>query len=157
MKVVRPPFTWLTLIHDFNAGDIRFYDVLNRQEAFIKKLKKKHATKEEFARALRLNFKRQYWARCEYEMIIYIENDKVYLEPWVGEFKAGRVDITDNELLDWPAFAKKILHERSWHDKENNRDYVKFDIFDQLMFRFDELVDFVWNYKHKYQRLKKGN
>jgi hypothetical protein len=130
---------------------------LNHREDFIKKLKKAHTTKEEFANALKLNFQWQYWARCEYEMILYIENDKVYLEPWVGEFKAGRVDITDNELLDWPAFAKKILHERPWQDKENNRDYVKFDIFDQLMFRFDELVDFVWNYKYKYQRLKKGN
>ena len=157
MKVVRPPFTWLTLIHDFNAGDIRFYDVLNQQEALIKKLKKKHTTKEEFARALRLNFKRQYRARCEYEMILYIENERVYLEPLVGTFKDGRIDITEDTVLDWPAFANKMLSEWPWQDKENNRTYVKFDVYNQLMFRFDELIDFVWNYKHKYQRVKKGN
>jgi hypothetical protein len=36
-------------------------------------------------------------------------------------------------------------------------DYVKFDVFDQIMFRFDEIVDFTYNYRHKYQRIKKEN
>lgn len=154
-KVVRPAFTWPTLIHDFNANAVRTHDVLRYREAFIKKLKKKCITKEEFVKAFGTDLMRQYWSRCEYEMILYTENDRVYLEPWVGKFKEGRVDITDGPYLDWPAFAKKMLSEHAWHDKENNRDYVKFDIYDQLMFRFDELVDFVWNYRHKYQRIKK--
>jgi hypothetical protein len=42
-----------------------------------------------------------------------------------------------------------------WADKETGRQYVKFDVYDQLKFRFDELIDFVWNYRHKYQRIKK--
>lgn len=157
MKAIRPPFTWPTLVHDFNAAAIRSYDVLNQQEAFIKKLKKKHATKEEFAVALRRTFKRQYWLRTEYEMIVYIENDRVYIEPFVGSFKDGRVDITDNELLNWHDFATTMLRERAWYDRENDRQYVKFDVYDQLLFRFDELINFVWNYRHKYQRVKKGN
>lgn len=156
-KVIRPPFTWLTLIHDFNTKTVKTHDVLTYREDHIKKLKKKYTTKEEFAASLKLDLQSQYWSRCEYEMILYIENDRVYLEPWCGEFKDGRADITDNELLDWLAFAEKLLEERVWHNKENNRDYVKFDVYDQLMFRFDELVDFVWNYRHKYQRIKKGN
>jgi ATP-dependent Clp protease ATP-binding subunit ClpA len=69
--------------------------------------------------------------------------------------KYHKINITDDTTLDWPAFAKKMLSEYAWHDKENNRDYVKFDIYDQLMFRFDEIVDFTWNYRHKYQRIKK--
>ena len=90
-------------------------------------------------------------------MILYIENERVYLEPWVGTFKEGRIDITKDTTLDWSAFAKKMLDEHAWHDKENNRDYVKFDVFDQIMFRFDEIVDFTYNYRHKYQRIKKEN
>lgn len=156
-KVIRPPFTWPTLIHDFNAGAVRTHDVLRQREDFIKKLKKKHTAKEEFAKALKLDLQWQYWSQSEYEMIFYIENDKVYLEPWIGKFKDGRTDVTDNPYLDWPAFAKKMLSEHAWYDKENNRDYVKFDIYDQLMFRFDEIVDFTWNYRHKYQRIKKEN
>ena len=96
----------------------------------------------------------QYWSRSEYEMILYIENGRVYLEPWVGKFKDGRVDITDDTSLHWPVFANEML-KHPWTDKETGRQYVKFDIYDQLKFRFDELIDFVWNYRHKYQRIKK--
>lgn len=154
-KVSRPPFAWLALIHDFNADAVKTHNVLRQREAFVKKLKKTCSTKDEFAEILRRDFMSQYWSRSEYEMILYIEDDRVYIEPLVGEFKDGRVDVTDGTILDWPVFAKKMLSERAWHDKENNRDYVKFDIFDQLVFRFDEVVDFTWNYIHKYQRMKK--
>ena len=153
-KVVRPPFSWKVLIHDFNSATIKTHDVLAYREDFIKKLKKKCVTKEEFADTLARDFMRQYWSRSEYEMILYIENNRVYLEPWVGTFKEGRIDITTNETLDWPGFAEELLSIRGWSDKENNRIYAKFDIYDQLMFRFDELLDFCWNYKHKYQRNK---
>lgn len=155
MKVVRPPFTWLTLIHDFNADVVRTHDILRQREDLIKKLKKKHENKEDFAEALRLNFQAQFWSRTEYEMILYIENNRVYLEPWIGTFKEGRIDITNDSTLDWLVFAQKQLDEHAWRDKENNRFYAKFDVYDQLMFRFDELVNFVWSYRHKYQRINK--
>jgi hypothetical protein len=154
-KVIRLPFTWPTLIHDFNAKTVKTHDVLAYREDHIKKLKKKYTTKEEFADALKLELQWQYWSRAEYEMILYIADDRVYLEPWCGTFKEGKIDITDDTTLDWPAFAKKMISEHGWHDANNNRTYVKFDIYDQLMFRFDELMDFVWNYRHKYQRIKK--
>ena len=154
-KVIRPPFTWPTLIHDFNAKTVRTHDVLAYREDRVKKLKKKHATKEEFAKALKLDFQWQYWSQSEYEMILYIENERVYLEPLAGTFKEGKIDITEDTTLDWPAFAKKMISERGWYDANNNRTYVKFDIYDQLIFRFNELINFVWNYRHKYQRIKK--
>jgi hypothetical protein len=125
-----------------------------RREEYIKKFKKKCTTKEEFTKFLKMEFQWQYWSRSEYEMILYIEDDRVYLEPWCGTFKEGRIDITDGDTLNWPVFAKEML-KQAWIDKETGRKYVKFDVYDQLKFRFDELVDFVWNYKHKYQRIKK--
>ena len=155
-KVIRPPFIWNTLIHDWNAQDVRVYNVLSHREDFIKKLKKKCTTKEEFIELFDRDLLWNFWSRSEYEMILYVENDRVYLEPWCGTFKEGRIDITDDNTLDWPVFAQKMLDERAWHDKENNRGYVKFDVYDQLKFKFDELIDFVWNYKHKHQRTKKG-
>lgn len=156
MKTVRLPFVWNVLLHDWNAHDVRVYNILSSgREDYIKKLKKNCATKEEFIELLDRDLMHQFWSRSEYEMILYIENDRVYLEPWCGTFKEGRIDITDNTTLDWPAFAKKMLGERGWCDANNNRTYVKFDIYNQLKFRFDELVDFIWNYRHKYQRIKK--
>ena len=157
MKELKPPFSWVVRIHDFNADRVKPYDVLAHREDLIKKLKKKHTTIEDFTEAFDRDLRWHYLSRCEYEMILYVENERVYLEPWVGKFKDGRVDITDDKTLDWKAFAEKMLKEQGWNDKENNRLYVKFDIYDQLKFRFDELIEFVWNYRHKYQRTKKGN
>ena len=154
-KAIRPPFTWNTLIHDFNAKTVKAHDILACREDRVKKLKKQHPIKEEFAEALNKDLMRQYWSRTEYEMILYIANDRVYLEPWSGTFKDGRIDITEDTTLNWPAFAEKMISEHGWHDANNNCTYVKFDIYNQLIFRFDELVDFVWSYRHKYQRIKK--
>lgn len=156
MKDVRLPFVWNVLLHDWNAHDVRVYNVLStRREDYIKKLKKKCTTKEEFIELFDRDLMHQFWSRSEYEMILYIENGRVYLEPWCGKFKDGIIDITEDTTLDWSAFAKKMLDERTWHDKESGRDYVKFDIYDQIHFRFEEFMDFVWNYRHKYQRVKK--
>lgn len=158
MTTVRPPFVWNVLLHDWNANDVRVYNILStRREDYIKKLKKKCTTEGEFIELFDRDLLHQFWSRSEYEMIFYIENDRVYLEPWCGTFKEGRIDITDDTTLDWPAFAEKLLSEHGWYDANNNRTYVKFDVYDQLKFRFEELVDFVWNYRHKYQRIKKEN
>lgn len=156
MKEIKLPFVWNVLLHDWNADDVRVYNILSKsREDHIKKLKKKCTTKEEFVELFDRDLLHQFWSRSEYEMILYIEDDRVYLEPWCGRFKASRIDITDDTTLDWLAFAKKMLNERTWHDKETGREYVKFDVYDQLKFRFEELIDFVWNYRHKYQRAKK--
>jgi hypothetical protein len=156
MKETRPPFVWNVLLHDWNAHDVRVYNVLStRREDYIKKLKKKCATRKEFVELLNRDLMHQFWSRSEYEMILYIENNRVYLEPWCGEFKDRRIDITEDTTLDWSAFAKKMLDECTWRDKETGRKYVKFDVYDQLRFRFEEFMDFVWNYRHKYQRVKK--
>lgn len=152
-KIVSLPFVWNVLLHNWNAGDIGVYNILSKtREDYIKKLKKKCASKEEFIQLFDRDLMHQFWGRSEYEMILYVEDDRVYLEPWCGTFKAGRIDITDDDVLDWPVFADKMLEQRAWTDKQNGRKYVKFDVYDQIKFRFDDLVDFVWNYRHKYSR-----
>lgn len=157
MKAVRPPFVWNVLLHDWNAHDVRVYNILSKtREDYIKKLKKKCSSKEEFIELFDRDLMSQFWGRSEYEMILYVEDGRVYLEPWCGTFKEGRIDITNGDTLDWSAFADKLLDQRAWTDEENGRKYVKFDVYDQLKFRFDELVDFVWNYRHKYSRQRFG-
>lgn len=157
MKEARLPFVWNVLLHDWNAHDIRVYNVLSaRREDYIKKLKKKCTTKEEFIELFDRDLMHQFWSRSEYEMILYIENNRVYLEPWCGTFKEGRIDITEDNILNWPVFAKEML-EQAWTNKETGCKYVKFDVYDQLKFRFDELIDFIWNYRHKYQRRRKND
>ena len=148
------PFTWYVLNHDFNASTVKPYDILAYREFLVKKFKKQCETKEAFAEKLRRDLMHQYWSRCEYEILLYVENSRVLLMPWTGQFIDGVLDITDNHTLNWPAFASKLLKTRGWYDCASKRTYVKFDVYDQLMFRFNELVDFCWTYSHKYQRYR---
>jgi hypothetical protein len=60
------------------------------------------------------------------------------------------VDVTDYSNFDWLNFAKHMIKVKGYKDGT-----VKDDIYDQLRFYFDEFVDFCWNYRHKYQRIKK--
>ena len=81
------PMTWIVKNFDQNAQKLIDYDVLKYRENDIKKLKKKCATKEEFAEALRIEFMWQYWSRAEYELVIEIdENNHIWLNAKIKKF-----------------------------------------------------------------------
>ena len=152
MKEIRRPFSWITYLFDFNTKKVEAYDVLKYREKFIKKLKKEYQTKEEFGEKLFRDFQWQYWSRCEYEMILYIEDERVFAEPWPPgpDPKSQRIDITDYPGFDWLAFTREMIDKHGYRDET-----VKVDVYDQLKFRKQEVIDFCWNYRHKYQRTKK--
>jgi hypothetical protein len=60
-----------------------------------------------------------------------------------------RICVTDDDNFDWRGFAEK--HIGGWFYKNE----AKIDIFDQLMYNWDEFVTYCWEYCHKYQRTKK--
>ena len=149
MKEVRPLFSWKACLFDISSDKLVEHDILKYREKFVKDLKKKCATKEEFIDKFFRDLMWQYWSRSEYEMLIYIENDRVFVRPWIGHEEAC-VDMTDRTDLDWPKFAELMIYNKGHRDG-----VAKIDVYDQLRFRFDELADFVWNYRHKYERRKK--
>ena len=152
MKEINKPFSWKAFIFDDNSDKLVEHDVLKYREKFVKELKKKCSTKEEFVDKLMRDFMWQYWSRTEYEMLIYIENDRVFVQPWIGcrEPKDYRVDVTDYSDFDWTKFAELMVYNKGYKNG-----IAKIDVYDQLRFKFDELVDFCWEYKHKYERRKK--
>ena len=146
MTELRPPFSWKANLFDINSNKLVEHDVLKYRESFVKDLKKKCTNKEEFIDKLFRDFMWQYWSRCEYEMAVYIENKRVFVEPWVGckNPELYRADVTGYSDFDWHKFAELMIQV-----KGNKDGIAKIDIYDQLRFRFDELADFCWEYKHK--------
>lgn len=142
-----PKFTWEVMHYNINSDRIESYDVLSYREDSIKKLKKKFNTKEEFSEALRKEMMYQYWSRSEYELIISINsNDRILLSPWCGcrDVEKVTIDVTDDIFFDWGKFF--CIHiQNKVHKNE-----AKIDIYDQLMFRWTEFVDYCWNYPYKY-------
>ena len=151
MKQEFKPLSWIVKRFNINHQTIENYDVLKYREDFIKKLKKKCNTKEEFAEELRIEFQWMYWSRAEYELIIEITNDdRVVLKPWVGcrNKEEATIDVTDDTSFDWRGFAEFHI------DKQIYKDEAKIDIFDQLTYvdQFEKLVTYLWTTRLKYER-----
>ena len=143
------PLTWKVKNYLINENKIWDYDVLEYREEQIKKLKKKCVSKEEFAKELRKELFWQYWGRCEYEVIIEIdENNRIWLKPWVGCRNPDevKIDVTDEKDFDWRGFANEHI------GKQIYKNEAKIDIFDQLQWKWDEFIDYLWHTRLKYER-----
>lgn len=148
-----PDFKWLVTNFDCNKQKIEKYNVLRYREEEIKKLKKKYPTKEEFEKELKIRCQSRFWSRAEYELILEIGDEHVWLKPWCGcRDDSYRVDVTfeEDDNFDWVEFALKQV--KDIPKLPTNPYQVKIDIWDQLEYRWNEFVDYVWNYHHKWQR-----
>ena len=143
------PLSWKVKNYLINSNKIWDYDVLKYREDQIKKLKKKCATKEEFAEVMRREMMWQYWSRAEYEVIIEIDdNNRIWLSPWVGctDPESVKIDVTDDETFDWKGFANEHISQQIYKNE------AKIDIFDQLQWKWDEFIDYCWYTRLKYER-----
>ena len=141
--------SWLVTYYDCNADKIKYYDVLKYREDFVKKLKKKCETKEEFAEKMRGEMIYYFWSKAECEVIIEIDEDnRIWIGPWVGcrEPEKVRVDVTDRTDFDWKGFAKEHIGKQIFKNR------AKIDIFDQLQWCWDEFIDYLWYTRLKYER-----
>lgn len=148
MKKEFKPLTWKVKNYLINENKIWDYDVLKYREDQIKKFKKKCATKEEFAEAMRREMMWQYWSRCEYEVIIEIDDNRIWLSPWVGcvDPESVKIDVTDDESFDWHGFAEKHIGKQIYKNKAN------VDVWDQLEYRWEEFVSYLWHTRLRYER-----
>ena len=143
------PLSWKVKNYLCNYNKTWDYDVLKYREDQIKKFKKKSATKEEFAEAMRREMMWQYWSRAEYEVIIEVDDDnRIWLKPWVGCRNPDevKIDVTDDQNFDWRGFANEHI------DKQIYKNEAKIDIFDQLQWKWDEFIDYLWYTRLKYER-----
>lgn len=140
---------WLAMCEDINSREFTQYDVLKYREGFIKELKKKLSSKEEFAKKLRSEMMYYFWGKCEVEVILSNENGRIVMTSWPpSERYSHSLDVTDREDFDWVGF----FHKKA--ETFYRKDKVKIDIFDQLDYRWDEFIDYCWNFHHKWERKK---
>lgn len=142
---------WFCKYYDCNANKINDINILRGYDDYIKKLKKKCATKEQFAEELRREMIHRFWSKSEWELIIEIDdNDRVWLTPWCGcsNPQDVRIDVTDDDSFDWRGFAEVHI------GKQIYKYEAKVDIYDQLTFkdRFEQLVTYLWATRLKYAR-----
>lgn len=149
MKTEFKPLSWKVKNFDCNRQLIEDYNILKYREDFIKKLKKKCATKEEFSEKMRREMMYYFWSKCEWELIVEIDNNnRIWLSPWVGckEPENVRVDVTDKKDFDWKGFAEKHISQQRYKNE------VKIDVYDQLEWRWEEFIDYCWYTRLRYER-----
>lgn len=138
---------WLAMYYDVNAREFKPYNVLRYREDFIKQLKKKVTTREEFAEEMRSKMMYYYWSKCEVEVVLSKKDGRIIMSPWVGP-KDVTLDVTDRPDFDWVDFFDKKA------SQFYKKDEIKIDIFDQLNYHWDDFIDYCWNFHHKWQRKK---
>ena len=143
MRKEKKPMCWNVKYFNYNAKQVEDYNVLAYMKDRIKELKKKHKTKEEFSKYFNTLMMSKYWSRCEWELIVEIENDRVILYPWVGMTnpKNVAIDVTDDNNFDWKIFAEQHIKKQIYKNK------AKIDVYDQLKFRWDDFITYVWEYR----------
>ena len=139
--------TWKVKRFDCNKQEIVDYDILRYREDFIKRLKKISNNREEFSERLKSQMRYYYWSKSEHELLISIKVDKVILSPWCGcrDSEKASIHIYD-EIFDWLTFANYHLGRQMYRSK------AKIDIYDQLIWKWDELVDYCWYTRLPYER-----
>ena len=139
---------WDVVYYDCNSNAIKRFNLLNHREDYIKKLKKVCATKEEFSEKLRREMMHRFWSKSEWELIILIDNDRVWLTPWCGCRNPNqvRIDVTNDATFDWREFAEVHINGQNRHNK------AKIDVFDQLDWRWPEFVNYCWYTRLRYER-----
>lgn len=141
---------WFAYMMGVKPGDFEAYNIFEHGRFFeaVSKQLKACDTKEEFADKLRSELMYYFWSKCEYEVLIEEKDGRIVMKPWAG-YKDFKLDVTDNQDFDWRGFYKEKR-------KEQTGECIKIDVYDQVMYRYDEFVDYVWNSRKRRKR-KRSN
>ena len=136
--------TCYAYVYDINAHKIEVFNIFNHG-GFAKYFGKHIRTikdKAEFAEAVRKELFYYYGSKAEWELVVKLtEDNRVFLYPWCGSRnpEGEKLEVTNEMNFDWLGFAKEHT------SKQIYKNEAKIDIYDQVMFQFDEFIDYVWN------------
>lgn len=145
---------WNVKYFNFNKQIIQDFNVLKNYEEWIKEQKKKCATKDEFAEVLKREMMWRFWSKCEWELIISIDNkDNIWLSPWVGcrNIDEVKINVTNDNSFNWRGFAEKHISSQVYTNKIYTNK-AKIDVYDQIEWNWKEFVDYIWYTRLKYER-----
>ena len=137
---------WYVTYENWYGKKFERINILKYYEDFIKQLKKKVNSYEEFSKELRSEMMYHYWAKCEWEVVLKKENGRLYMLPWPHRENDVGADITDDRLFDWNGLFEKKIGQCVCKTE------CKIDCYDQLAYRWNAFVEYCFLYPHKYQR-----
>ena len=136
--------TWNVFYHNCNADEIEALNIFRhgRFREDTQEALKIAKNKAEFALIIKRELRYYFWSKSEYELIIRLtDDDRVFLLPWCGsrDPEGEKLEVTNEMNFDWLGFAKYHI------DNQVYKSEAKIDIYDQVMFQFDEFINYMWN------------
>jgi len=132
---------WIAYREDIIRNEIELYNIFAHRGFFedVRKRLMSSKTKEEFADSVNMSLRHHFMGKCEYEVIITNRNGRIIMTSCFDSFDI-KIDVTDYNEFDWVGFYK---------DKSigYDEDGIKIDVYDQIRYRFDEFVDYIWSFK----------
>ena len=129
---------WNVFEHDFNAKEIKIYNIFDhgRFAEDVKKTLKKTEDKIEFAKEMQRNLFYYFGCKCEWEVVI---------TPFPPHIDKRELDRLNTEY--------KECEEKYGHQPYStyvNPDVAeKVDVYSQVMLNFDVFIDYLWTYKKR--------
>ena len=145
-KNLEKKLEWYVYNYNCNADKIELFNIFRHGsfKEYFDKWIKTCKTKEELAEHLTSELRYYFWSKAEYELVIELtEDNHIFLNPWCGcrEPEKVRIDITDDTSLNWKEFLEYHVSRQIYKNE------AKIDIYDQVMFRFDDFMNYVWENK----------
>ena len=135
---------WNVYRYNCNSNKIEQYNIFEHGsfDKYLKKAYKECKAKEEFAERIKSELRYCFWSKSQHELIIEItEDNRIFLNPWVGcrNPEEIKIDVTDDTNFDWHSFSAHHTEKQIYKNK------AKIDIFDQVVWNWEEFVDYAWN------------
>lgn len=153
---VKAKLIWTVLRHDINSDSFEKFNVFDHygfSSSVEKLLKGRNRIKDRYEFAVKLSSEVIYyfWCKAEHELILTKRDNQdksIYLiSPWCGSRNNPILDVSSDEDFDWSGFYSWISQDKC--DKDGS---IKIDIYDQIRYRWNEFVDYVWSFRAKERR-----
>ena len=134
---------WNVYCYNINSNKIETFNIFDHGgfDKYVQKHLKECKTKEEFAERLKSELLFYFWSKSQWELIVEIQDEHIYLLPWCGckEPDKVKIDVSD-ESFDWKGFAE-------YHINRQNKTKAKIDVYEQVMYRWEEFLKYVYGFK----------
>lgn len=130
---------WNVYYYNVNKNKIEIFNIFDHYsfKNEIDKLLNECQTIEDFKIKAKSPLRYYYWSKCEWEVIVSVNKDKVFLTPWCG--CKNPEEITIEVTSDWwKEFANLHISKQRFSNE------AKIDVFDQVMFEWDRFIEYVW-------------
>lgn len=136
---------WNVLCYNSEIDQIIDFNLFDYEEftESAKRCLNSYREKDEFLENLRIELFYHFSSKKNWSLLLYEKKGHIFIEPWTANlYNPLRLDVTNDKTFNWKNFYDEIIFQYKTGNK-----FVKIDIYDQVMYRFNEFANYIWDTK----------